>query len=503
VATPRNRQAIFELYVRPWLTDVARWLGRPLSLAEVPVGELDRIADLGLGWLWLMGVWPSGPRGIEIARTLPDLRAEYRRALPDFTDADVGGSPYAVAAYTVDARLGGPAALAFLRHRLAARGIRLMLDFVVNHTGIDHPWVFERPDLYVGGSEEDLERAPHDFFAAQTAAGRRVLAHGRDPYFPGWTDTAQLNLLHPETRRRLAHVLTSLAEQCDGARCDMAMLALGDVFRRTWGERALAGAPSPPPGEELWPELIAAARARNPGFLFLAEAYWGLEHALQRQGFDLTYDKALYERLRSGSGREVRDHLRADLGFQRRRLRFLENHDEPRAATAFPWDRHRAAAVIAATTPGALLIHNGQVEGNRVRLPVQLLRRPREETQPEVPAFYRALLAAADEIAAAAAEWRLLEVRPAWEGNLTWDGFVSFVWSDEGGGGFLAAVNFAPRQGQCYVALDGVPLGDGTIELRDRLSEARYLRPAAELASEGLYLDMPPFGAHLFALARA
>ncbi|HEX5758379.1 MAG TPA: alpha-amylase family glycosyl hydrolase [Thermoanaerobaculia bacterium] len=462
----------------------------------MPVAELDRLAAAGVDLLWLMGVWPSGPRGIEIARTLPDLLADYRRLLPDFGDGDVGGSPYSIAAYAVDPALGGAGALARLRERLAARGMRLLLDFVVNHTGLDHPWVRERPDLYVQGSAEDLARAPGDFFAVDTGQGRRILAHGRDPYFPGWTDTAQLNLLHPETRARLRAQATELAGLCDGVRCDMGMLALEEVWHRTWGERATAPLPQPAVGE-LWTELIGAARARRPDFLFVAEAYWGLEARLQELGFDSTYDKTLYERLRHGAGREVREHLRAPLGYQRRSVRFLENHDEPRAAAAFPWDRHRAAAVVAATVPGLLLLHDGQLEGRRTRQPIQLLRRPAEAPETETARFYERLLAAARR--RPGADWRLLEPRPAWEGNPTAEDFVASLWTEDGRLR-LAAVNFSADQGQCYLDLAGSGIGGGEVELRDALSDTRYRRPGGGLETQGLYLDMPPFGAHLFDL---
>ena len=489
---------VYELYARPWLADLARRLGRRITLAEAPRGELDRLAATGADFLWLMGVWPSGPRGIEIARTLPELRAEYRRLLPDFAEADVGGSPYSIAAYSVDPLLGGAGALAWLRARLANRGIRLLLDFAVNHTGVDHPWVTESPDLYVQGDEEDLARAPREFFAVETQLGPRVLAHGRDPYFPPWTDTAQLNLFHPETRRRLRDTLLELADLCDGVRCDMAMLALTEVFDHTWWGRARAPLPEPAAGE-AWCELIDAVRTKRPDFLFVAEAYWGLEPALEELGFDVTYDKTLYERLRDGSGRAVRDHLGGDPARQGRALRFLENHDEPRAAAAFPWERHRAAAVVAATVPGLLLLHDGQLEGRRERQPVQLLRRPSEPAAPEVAAFYERLLAAARQRPQAG--WRLLAPRPAWNGNPTSEDFVASVW-EENGGRRLAAVNFAPAPGQCYLELAEMELEGGEVELRDALSEATYRRDGDELAARGLYLDLPPYGAHLFDVVR-
>ena len=103
------------------------------------------------------------------------------------------------------------------------------------------------------------------------------------------------------------------------------MLVLPEVFERTWGIAASA----------FWPWATADVRATVPGFLFLAEVYWDLEWTLQQQGFDYTYDKRLYDRLEEGHARPVREHLSAGLDFQDHLVRFLENHDEPRAASTF------------------------------------------------------------------------------------------------------------------------------------------------------------------------
>ena len=507
-----RRLLIHEVPVRTWLSRLSAEAGLPrgqwLSLAEVPEGELERFARLGADHLWLMGVWPSGPRGIQIARGHSGLLAEYRAALPDVTPADVGGSPYAVAGTAADPRLGGPAALARLRERLARRGIGLILDFVPNHTGVDHPWVRAQPDLYVQGTAADLAAAPGGFFAVETALGPRVIAHGKDPNFPAWTDTAQLNVLHPATRAALAGWLLEVARQCDGVRCDMAMLLLDGVFRRTWGERALAGLPAASPAapdapaagratpDEPWSELIGAVRRDHPRFLLVAEAYWGLEGRLRALGFDLVYDKAFTERLVHGSAAEVRAHLR-DRPDQGGTLRFLENHDEPRAAAVLPWPRHRAAAVLAAATPGAVLLHEGQTDGATVRVPVQLLRGPREPVRPEVREHYRRLLSALAEPVLRQGHWRLLPVVPAWDGNPTWQSFVACEWrlEDELR---LAVVSFAPVQGQCYVVLGEERLAGRQVALRDRLGEAVYERDGGELLTRGLYLDLPPWGCHLF-----
>src|SRR5215213_5645783 len=145
-----------------------------------------------------------------------------------------------------------------------------------------------------------------------------------------------------------------IADQCDGVRCDMAMLLLNRVFAQTWGERV-----GWPPPSEYWTDVIGAVRAAHPGFVFMAEAYWDLEHELQSLGFDFCYDKRLYDRLESGDAPSICQHLQADLDYQNRLVRFLENHDEPRAAATFTPDRERAAAVVIATLPGALLWHEG------------------------------------------------------------------------------------------------------------------------------------------------
>jgi hypothetical protein len=80
--------------------------------------------------------------------------------------------------------------------------------------------------------------------------------------------------------------------------------------------------------------------------------------------------------LRWGQARPVREHLHAGLGFQDKPARFLENHDELRAATAFPSGMHQAVAVVAYLTPGLRFFHQGQLEGQRKRLSPHLGRAP-------------------------------------------------------------------------------------------------------------------------------
>jgi hypothetical protein len=273
---------------------------------------------------------------------------------------------------------------------------------------------------------------------------------------------------------------------------------MNDIFQRTWGERAGAM-----PAQEYWPELIGAVRAAHPGFLFMAEAYWELEWELQQQGFDCCYDKTLYDRLEHGQADAVRGHLCADLAYQEKLVRFIENHDEPRAAAAFPGAIQRAAAITALTLPGARLVHEGQFDGRRTRLPVFLDRRPAEPVDDDLCAFYRRLLPAVAGEPFRSGVWRLLECRPAWDGNHSCESFITFSWEQVDGERRLIAVNYAPQWSQGYVQLPFPDLGDRQWLLQDLLGEASYLRDGNELRERGLYLDMAPWGYHLFVLRRA
>jgi glycosidase len=227
--------SLYQLNTRVRLTDLAASLGRPATLDDIPDAELDRLADLGFDWIWLLSVWRTGPVGQWISRSNREWRREFTASLPDLGDEDIAGSGFAIASYEVHPDTGGGSALARLRDRLRARRLRLMLDFVPNHTAMDHQWVEDHPEYYVHGTEEEFARAPTNYVLVKRSEGDRILAHGRDPYFPGWPDTLQLNYCNPDTQDAMIAELEKIATQCDGVRCDMAMLVLPDVFEQTWG----------------------------------------------------------------------------------------------------------------------------------------------------------------------------------------------------------------------------------------------------------------------------
>ena len=237
-------------------------------------------------------------------------------------------------------------------------------------------------------------------------------------------------------------------------------------------------------------------------FLFIAEAYWDLEWELQQQGFNYCYDKRLYDRLEHEIGESVRLHLCADLAYQKKLVRFIENHDEPRALSVFSPQKERAAAVTIATIPGARLFHEGQFEGRKIRLPVFLGRRPVEPIDQKLKEFYERLLAVLRHPVVRNGQWQLLECDPAWEGNWTRDCFVAFAWQGAGGERLVVAVNYAPNQSQCYVRLPFADLGNGHWRLEDLLGDTQYDRDGNDLQSRGLYLDVPSWQNHIFTMRR-
>jgi hypothetical protein len=368
----------------------------------------------------------------------------------------------------------------------------LLLDFVPNHTGLDHPWVEEHPEYYIPGTKLDLAQAPRNYAWAKRQQGDVLLAHGRDPYFPGWPDTLQLNYGNPALQEAMIGELEKIATQCDGVRCDMAMLVLPEVFERTWG------IPSLP----FWPRATQRVRQRVPDFCFMAEVYWDLEWTLQQQGFDYTYDKRLYDRLRDGHARPVREHFHTGLEYQNKLARFLENHDEPRAAATFAPGVYEAAAVITVLSPGLRFFHQGQFQGRKKRISPHLVRGPDEPIDQQLAQFYDRLLTILRRPVVRDGEWQLLDCVPAWDGNWTWDCFLAFAWHGLGGERLLVTVNYAPNQSQCYVRLPFTDLGNGHWQLQDLLGTVTYDREGNDLQARGFYLDEPPWQASVFSLTR-
>jgi hypothetical protein len=483
--------SLYQVNTRVWLTQLSRDLGRHATLDDIPDIALDQLAEMGFDWIWFLSVWCTGELGRKVSLENPEWRNDFERTLPDLREEDIGGSGFAIADYKVHPDLGGNAALNRLRTRLRKCGLRLMLDFVPNHMGPDHPWIKDHPEYFIPGTEHDLENHPQNFTRVKRRQGDLILAYGRDPYFSGWPDTLQLDYSNPDVVEAMTEELLRISGQCDGVRCDMAMLILPEVFERTWGRRA----------RSFWPQAIKSVREKAPGFCFMAEVYWDMEWELQQLGFDFAYDKRLYDRLCEGNARAVREHFCAGPDYQDKLARFLENHDEQRAATVFELKKHEAAAVITFLCPGLRFFHQGQFEGRLKRISPHLIRAPQEPSETILLDFYTGLLTAIKKTLFRDGHWRLLECRPAWEGNSTWDSFLAFAWQDPEGGLAMVSVNYAPHFSQCYIPLPFPELAGNPVRLRDLMSSAIYVRNGGELRSKGIYLDLPAWDYHLFEIS--
>ncbi len=480
---------IYEINTWVWLQELSRKYGRHVSLLTVPPGEWENLSSLGADAIWFMGVWERSPKGIKVALGNEGLMADFRRALPDLRPEDIVGSPYCVRRYVVDEHLGGPEGLAAARRKLREHGLGLILDFVPNHVAPDHPWVVEQPGYFIRGDDGDLRREPASFFKANG----NVFACGRDPYFPAWPDVLQLNAFDSGLRQAVIETVSSIADQCDGIRCDMAMLMLNTVFERTWGSRA-----GEKPINDYWTTVIPAVKARHREFRFIAEAYWDLEWELQQQGFDYCYDKRLYDRMEHSNAENVRQHLLADLPYQERLVRFIENHDEPRAAATFSAEKARAAAVTALTLTGARLLHEGQTQGLKVRLPVFLGRRPAEQVDQDLMEFYNRLLKAVNHDVFRNGQWRLCE-RSGWPDNQSFLNTIAWCWTKDDESR-LIVVNFSDRTSQAHVQVPWDELTGELWRLVDVLSGETYDRSGDDMRDNGLYVDLGPWKYHFFRL---
>ena len=483
--------AIYEIYTWVWLSAIGARIGHGVELSSVPAAEWDAIAKFGFEAVWLMGVWERSAACIAISNQNQVLLDDFRHALPDFRPEDNVGSAYSVRRYVVDPHLGGAEGLAAARRELARRGIRLILDFVPNHVAPDHPWVFEHPEYFIRGGPDDARDDPATFAAIEG----QVYARGRDPYFPAWPDVLQLNAFDPGLRPVAIQTVLSIAGQCDGIRSDMAMLLLNAIFESTWGRRA-----GQRPEAEYWTEVIPAVRESYPHFLFIAEAYWDREWELQQLGFDYCYDKRLYDRLAHGDPESVRLHLSADPAYQAKLVRFIENHDEPRAAVAFSGHKHEAAAVTSATLPGARLFYEGQFQGRTVRPAVFLGRRTEECPNQELERFYEGLLGAIDDPLFHEGNWSMCRCT-GWPDNPSFESLVAWCWA-RGEDRAIVVVNLTGAPAQGRVHLPWSDLQENAWRLRDCLSDAVFDRDGVDMSQQGLYVGLEPWKCHLFRCAR-
>ena len=296
-ASRTTTPVIYEVFVRSFT---------PGGTLRAATARLDSVAALGVDVVWLMPVQPNG-----------ELNRKGRL-----------GSPYAIRDYTaVDPRLGTVDDFRAFVDAAHARGLRVILDWVGNHTAPDHPWVSEHPEWYTAGPD----------------GTRPVPPAGTD-----WVDTADLDFAAPGLARAMTDAMAFWVRETglDGFRCDVA----GQV------------------PEGFWTPALAELRRIRPGLFVLAE---GNDAWLGRTGFDASYSWDTYNALKaawtSGDGAAFVASAIAeqDAPPTAAPMHFITNHDETswdRAAVEL-WrgpDGMRAAMAAAYGLGGTALIYNGQ-----------------------------------------------------------------------------------------------------------------------------------------------
>ncbi|MFX1251609.1 MAG: alpha-amylase family glycosyl hydrolase [Promethearchaeota archaeon] len=497
-------QKMYEINSRAWLHELNERFKDKMTLLKIPDEIWGDICDK-FDWIWLMGVWEVSPIEEGLFDRHPGLMYEINEALPGWRAEDVIGSPYSIVQYKFNPILGEPGDLAKLHKKLNQMGSKLMLDFVPNHFGKASPLARNHPQYFIHSVTAPMQK-PELFEAIETEEyGTHWIAYGKDPFFPPWDDTFQLNYTNPDTREHMQEILYKIASVCDGVRCDMAMLCLNEVIKKTWGW-FLKNQDFNRPQKEFWKVTIHEIKNHFPNFVFLAEVYWDLQYRLQQLGFDFTYDKRLYDRLKFDPPNVVRSHLLADLDFQKKSLRYIENHDEQRAITAFEGrERSLAAAIIVSTLPGMCLFHHGQLEGKTIKLPVQLRQTKTEPVDKEVQLGYERVLQFINQEVFQKGAWALLECSQAWEGNNSWRNLLAYQWTlEERELLSVIVVNYSSTrsQGRVHIKLPNYINGEDFLILNDKMAIESYQREQKTIQKQGLYVDLQPFQAHLFNLEK-
>jgi glycosidase len=473
----RRSTQLLEISVRPYLYALCNKYEREIKrIRDIPQEEFDEIQSMGFTWVWFMGIWQLGEFGLGHDRADPAQRERYSSVLPGWTEEDVIGYPLCIVSYDVNKELGTEEDLVWLREEFHRRNIKLMLDFVPDHTAVDSPEFKSRPDLYLKGDSQDRDRFLEEGVAF--AAGRWISSM----HF-----SAQLNMFNPDTRRFVIDTLKSISSRCDGVRVHVAHFCLTNLFSEYWREELEGWSV---PKEEFWSEAIREVRDEHSNFVFVAETYGReLQDQLLGLGFDYIYDKELLD-----------DLVKSDLSsFKVNMLRltdhyvhFVENHDEVRAVKRFGNNEKMslAAAACLLTLPGVRLFNFNQWLGYSESIDVHLRRAPSEHYREETFVFYKKLSELLGSDALKYGEWTPIEV---FDSNTV----LSWEWLKVNER-FVIVVNYSGNGSGGRVQLKGINTENALVTIGEFMSGASYERDSAEVKEKGLSVLLSPYQVQVF-----
>jgi glycosidase len=389
---------------RLWLNDLGQKYNKKITIDTIPDEEwAEKLNNYDI--FWFMGIYLPSQFSANHAKKYTH---QYTHALPDIDpNKDVVASPFAVADYLPSPHVVESwEAWDKMVEKLHKADKKVYVDFVPNHTAVDHPWATEHPEYFIQSNKEQFLRHPNLYQAVNDQSGQtHYLAHGKDPNYPEWSDTLQLNYGQEAVHHIMTEKLLSLVEHVDGVRCDMAMLLNSSTFLRTWGWTLNEEEKQYIQNHQFWQEAIPKAKAKaeslkKDDFEFMAEAYW--EKDILAKDFDFIYRDELYKHLlrvaRGEKPHYLREHIAHLLNCAQKQEQckdtvYLENHDEERAVKIMGKDFSKAAAALISFLPNTmLLINQGQEDGRSIRPPMQISRSPKEKNDLELKNYYQRLM---------------------------------------------------------------------------------------------------------------
>lgn len=467
------------------------------NILDLPFNFFEELKDLGVEILWLTGTFERSEESQKISVTMKELYKSYFESLPDWKEDDIIGSPYAIKTYKISKEFGGTKTFLEFKKKLNKLKFKVILDFVPNHFAIDSPFLIKYPELFVRAHEELFNKNPYNYFYRELNGRKFIFAHGRDPYFPPWKDTVQLDYRSKVVHEFMMNELMNLTKICDGVRCDMAMLLLSDIFTNNWSEHILPE-DVVPAGKEFWSSAIQKVKKKNSDFILVAEAYWNRENDLAQLGFDYVYDKILYELIIQGNVPLLNEYIKQNFKYKKNKFLFIENHDEQRSAATFPPEKLKAAATLIYTLPASKLIYEGQLEGRKYRHAIQLKRIFDESINYNLLNFYKLLLKDLKKSSIKNGYFKFLTPQPAWENNPAYKNFIIYLYENDDHEKDLIVINLSPYQSQCKVKIDCLDLINKQFLIKDRLSDEKYYRDGNEMFYNGLYLILKPYQSQIF-----
>ncbi|KAH3756646.1 alpha amylase, catalytic subfamily protein [Pelomyxa schiedti] len=492
-ASDPSMPMMYEISTRPWLYELSGKYGRTIStLRDIPLAELQAIQSQHVNYVWFMGIWHLGAYGLNHDRTDPSLLAQYAVVLPDYTTADIIGSPYAVTNYTVNPELGTTSDVAWLRTQLNNLGMKLILDFVPNHSACDSPWITTNINYYIQAPKGS--GPPYDSSKYLTNG----VAFGNCPgSTTPWTDTAQLNYWNQDTRSLMLQQLQQIGNMADGIRCDMAYIVLNDLFYETWSTQLNSWGWSRP-STEFWADAISQVKKNFPKIIFLAEVYGDSQYTLQSEGFDFTYDKELLDRLKANNLDYVRSWITGNTAsFFAHSAQFIENHDEDRAVAVFgSTTKADAAAMVVMTLPGMRFYFQDQWLGYKNKLDVHLRRATSESAISSVTSMYTTLNSIISDVSFTSGTWNYCTVSNSGD---SWR-LMAWRWNYANSSKRLVVVNFSDASGSGYIVIPDVvsDTGSDTVTITELWTNTKYSRSVSEMKSSGLFVVVDAWSSQIF-----